>query len=373
MARIALIVVTYNSMKFLPELLLSLHGMKEPDGGVSYIFVDNASSDGTADYIAENFPRSIILRERSNLGFSAANNHGIQHCVARDAEFIALLNPDTAVTEDWFIKILPVFDKDRTIASAQPLLLYGQDKEKINSAGNKIHFLGFGFTDGNGEPLSVISTGAKRNGEIPSLNKKGSLDLARDDREENIRTVTYASGAAVVYRKKYLEEIGFFDEDLFMYHDDLDVGWKFLLRGYCNVLVPSAIVYHHYEFSRSIKKYYWMERNRLMILLTHYRYRTLILLLPAFIVLEIGLTFFSLIRGFFIARLKAYGWIICRVPTLIRKHRRIQTLRRVGDGVLLKQFTGIISHQEISNPIVDYIMNPVFFWYFVLLKYVIRW
>jgi len=361
-------------VKFLKALLFSLHRMKEPEGGVSYIFVDNASSDGTADYIAEHFSRAIIIREQNNLGFSAANNHGIRHEAARDAEYIALLNPDTVVTEDWLINILPVFDTERSIASAQPLLLYGQDKEKINSAGNKIHFLGFGFTDGNGVRWTSPSPPSQGGDNRLSPPYEGGV-------QEGVKPIAYASGAAVVYRKQCLEEInlstwlraGPFDEDLFMYHDDLDVGWKFLLRGYHNVLVPSSIVYHHYEFSRSIKKYYWMERNRLMMLVTHYDYRTLFMVLPAFLVLELGLTFFSLLRGFFVSRVRAYGWLLIHIPLLIKKHGHIQRLRKIGDRDILKMFTGRISHQEISNPIVEYLMNPIFSAYFYLLRKLIFW
>ena len=169
------------------------------------------------------------------------------------------------------------------------------------------------------------------------------------------------------------EEIGFFDPDLFMYHEDLDVGWKFLLRGHENILVPSSVVYHYYEFSRSIQKYYWQERNRLLLLLTHYKAGTLLLLFPALLTLEIGLTFFSLVRGFFHSRLQAYRWLFTHIPTLVRKRRLAQKLRTQTDAFVLKHFTGVITDQEVSNPIVHYLMNPIFSVYVLLLRKVVRW
>jgi len=356
MPRIALIIVTYNSEKFLPELLLSLKKMKQPEGWVQIIIVDNASSDGTVAYLTaanrdQVYGQGIalpvqIVSQTQNLGFSVAVNAGIRS--SHDAEYIALLNPDTVVTEDWLTELVQALDTDNTIASAQPLLLYNQNRGVINSSGNAIHFLGFGFTFGNGTKLTT-----------------NNLQLKTD--------IAYASGAAVLYRKKYLEEIALFDEDLFMYHDDLDVGWKFILRGYINVLVPTSIVYHHYEFSRSIQKYYWMERNRLMILFTHYRYRTLLLILPALFVLELGLTLFSIIRGFFMSRLRAYMWLFQHSALILRKHRTLQQLRAVGDHVIMGKFTGIISHQEISNPVVEWVMNPLFSLYLTVIKSLIPW
>lgn len=349
MPRVALIIVTYHSEKFLTALLFSLKAMREPDDGVAYIFVDNASYDGTVDHILRAFPQGIVIANKENHGFSVAVNQGINHPVARDAEYIALLNPDTAVDPAWLTELVDALDRDVAPSSAQSLLLQGEDRTVINSLGNKIHFLGFGFTHGNGEPY----------------------------REQEIRNreqeITYSSGAAVLYRKKCLEDISLFDEDLFMYHDDLDVGWKFLLRGYRNVLVPSSLVYHHYEFSRSIRKYYWMERNRLMIIFTHYDYRTLLVLLPALLVLEFGLIFFSLLRGFFISRMKAYYWLVTHMPTLIKKHKTIQEMRNIEDREILKIFSGTISHQEIANPIVEYMMNPLFSLYLGLVRKVIRW
>jgi GT2 family glycosyltransferase len=293
--------------------------------------------------------------------------------VVQAVEYVALLNHDTVVDENWLAELVHALDAHQNAASAQSLLLYKQDKQKINSAGNEIHFLGFGYSHGNGNPRFVISTEAQRSGEIPHALKKGSLDTARDDRAPGIRAVTYASGAAVLYRKKTFKEIGFFDEDLFMYHEDLDTGWKFLLKGYQNILVPTSIVYHHYEFSRSIQKYYWQERNRLLLLLTHYKVRTILLLLPPLLALEIGLLFFSLIRGFFKSRVQAYRWIFTHVPIIFRKRRFVQKLRTHPDSEVLTHFTGVITDQEVSNPVVNYLMNPVFSAYLFLIKKIISW
>lgn len=350
MSRVAVIIVTYNSAQFLPELIVSLKAMQHPAGGVQFIFVDNASADHSPELVREAMPDAALVREKENKGYSAGVNAGIRHPLARGAEFIALLNPDTIVDERWLTELVKAMHVRPQAASAQSLLLYAQDREKVNSMGNSIHFLGFGFSNKNGL-------------------KRSQLPASRFQ----LHSITYASGASVLYRQRALEEIGLFDEDLFMYHDDLDVGWKFLLKGYQNILAPASMVYHHYEFSRSIRKYYWMERNRLLLLLTHYKAGTLFMVLPALAVLEAGLMLFALYRGFFAARLRAYLWIFTHLPSVVKKHQMVQNLRKVPDKTMLQSFTGVISDQEIRNPVVEYIMNPVFSVYLLLLRKLIHW
>ncbi len=350
MSRVAVIIVTFNSAQFLPELFPSLKAMQHPAGGVQFIFVDNASVDRSPELVRESMPDAALVREKENRGFSAGVNAGIGHPLAQGAEFIALLNPDTVVHPDWLAALVEALEVQHKATSAQSLILYAQDREKINSMGNKIHFLGFGYSAGNGVKKLQIA-----------------------DCRLQIQPIAYASGAAVLYRHSALKEIGLFDEDLFMYHDDLDVGWKFLLRGYQNTLVPASMVYHHYEFSRSIRKYYWMERNRLLLLLTHYRYGTLAFILLALILLEIGLMFFALFRGFLFSRLRAYVWICTHVPFIMKKHHYVQHMRIQPDKVILRSFTGVISDQEVRNPFVEYIMNPVFSAYLFVLKKLIWW
>ncbi|MFA4873253.1 MAG: glycosyltransferase family 2 protein [Patescibacteria group bacterium] len=384
MPRVAVIIVTYNSARFLPELFVSLKAMQHPAGGVQFIFVDNASADHSPELVREAMPDAALVREKENRGFSAGVNAGLRHPLAQGVEFIALLNPDTVVHPDWLTALVNALEGQRKAVSAQSLILYAQDREKVNSAGNSIHFLGFGFSQANGQSRSVILNEVPipsgRNEESPTNVGSHTREILRpdalgtqDDVKLSTHFITYASGAAVLYRHNALKEIGLFDENLFMYHDDLDVGWKFLLRGYQNILVPSSIVYHHYEFSRSIRKYYWIERNRLLLLLTHYKFSTLLLILPALIILEFGLMFFALYRGFFGARLRAYVWIFVHVPLIMKKHKYVQNIRTQPDKAVLGSFTGVITDQEISNPLVEYVMNPVFALYLAFLRYVIRW
>ena len=84
-----------------------------------------------------------------------------------------------------------------------------------------------------------------------------------------------------------------------MYHEDLDLGWRMKLLGYNNIVAKTSVVYHSYEFSRSIKKYYYMERNRFIVMFQNYKLGTILLILPVLVIMEMGLLLFSLSNGFF--------------------------------------------------------------------------
>ena len=96
----------------------------------------------------------------------------------------------------------------------------------------------------------------------------------------------------------------YFNEDLFIYHEDLDLGWRLWLQAFRCLLAPQSVVYHKYDFSRSISKYYYMERNRYIVSLQNYKVATLIILLPAWLAMELGLLAFSLFSGFWKDKLK---------------------------------------------------------------------
>src|SRR5690606_269506 len=141
---------------------------------------------------------------------------------------------------------------------------------------------------------------------------------------------------------------------------------------------PSAVVYHKYQFAKSIKQYYWMERNRFICLLENYKLATLILILPALIIMEIGLFLFSLKSGFGKEKLKVYAYFLNldNWKRIIgeRSHPSLKLrMARVKDKDVVKWFTGKIENQEIDNWILKYIANPIFNAYWFLVKFVIFW
>lgn len=349
MDKIAIILGNYKdyAIRYLDECFLSI---KKQDwkGEIKIFIYDNATSEESNKFIMEHAPGAEIVRNMNNDGFAKGNNDAIKLALAQGFEYIFLLNLDTIVEIDCLSNLILTMQTDEKIAAVQARLMLWPEKEKINSLGNEIHFLGFGYCASYNQLWNEASI------------KK--LEIA------------YPSGAAVMLRSSVLKEIGLFDEEYWMYNEDEDLGWRIWLAGYKCVLSPKAIVYHKYEFSRSIKKYYWMERNRLITVLKNYKISTMLLLLPAAIVMETGLIIFSLKGGWFKQKIEVYKYFfsISKLRYILTERKKVQKLRVIGDRELLNLFSSKISYQEIDNWKLRF-ANPIFDLYWRLVKKIIIW
>ncbi len=356
---IAVIVVTYNAKLYLADLLKSLSAT-DYGGAWKLIVVDNASTDGTREMLNAEFRMknesnilhsAFCILNSNNLGFAEGNNVGIRAALQGGADFIVLLNHDTVVKPTWLTNLAVAMRGDAQIGAVQARLMLWPEKDKVNSVGNEIHYLGFGYTGGCRQRFTFHAS------------------------RSTLHEIAYCSGAAVMYRSSALREVGLLDESFFMYHEDLDLGWRLWMSGWKNVLASDAVVYHKYEFSRSIKKYYFMERNRFLVLLELYRIPTLIFIAPALIVMELGLFVKALVSGWGREKLRAYAFFF-RPSTwslILAKRKEKQSHRHVSDRVVTQHFTGIIEFQEFSSSLVRYIMNPLFNFYWQLIRRVIFW
>jgi GT2 family glycosyltransferase len=263
------LIVAYDSARHLPALLASL-AADPPEGYARRIYlIDNASTDGGCDGIDP--AAATVIRNRENVGFGAAVNLGAARAIGEGAEFLVLLNPDVTVTPGWFPPLLRAMDGDPRLACVQPRIMRADAPDRINSLGNGVHFLGFGYTDGHD---------ARWNGDGPPL-----------------RPATYASGCACVFRAADFARAGGFDPGFFLYHEDQDLGWRLRLAGREVAVETRSVVHHHYEFDRDPEKFYHLERNRWAFLLSHFERRTLALVLPALLVMEIGTWVYCIRNG----------------------------------------------------------------------------
>jgi GT2 family glycosyltransferase len=271
MPKVAIIILGYNSTRHLDDCLRSLLALDYPREDYQIFFFDNASADDSVNYIQNKFPQVKVIVNEQNLGFAAGNNKAADYVLKLGFDYLMLINDDTISQPDFLGKLVEVAAKDEQIGAVQARLMLYNNKTKINSLGNQIHYLGFGFSLGANQEF------------------KGSLEPWE---------ITYGSGAALLIKRQVIAKIGLFAPDFFMYHEDLDFGWRLHLAGYKILIVPAAVIYHKYQFAKSIKQYYWMERNRFICLLENYKLGTLILIGPALLAMEIGLFLFSLKSGF---------------------------------------------------------------------------
>lgn len=360
--KIAIITVSYGHAKFMPALFASLDRLTYPKDAVKIWLLDNQSPDNTYDVVRgmldENgtktkggFPCALI-KSPTNRGFAGGNNDCMRQALDEGFDRIFLLNPDTEIAPDAIQPLVAALEPPG-VGAVQPLLLLAQDRNRINSAGNAIHYLGMSWCDGY--RLTLDDPAAK------------TLVAPRE--------VVSLSGAAMMLRAAALKEVGLFDEQLFAYHEDVELSWRLRLADWSLRLVPEARVWHAYEFSRSIKKYYWMERNRFLVFLLCYQMPTLVLVAPLLLALELGMLPFAFLRGWGMEKLRVYGYFLKSSSwrAFLPAWRRNRGLRRISDRAITKDFASAVAYQEIDSPVLRYIGNPVMTAYWRLCRLVLWW
>lgn len=195
--------------------------------------------------------------------------------------------------------------------------------------------------------------------------------LAKGGSRGVLPEIAYASGAAVLYRASVLQKVGLLDSYLFLYHEDLELGWRLRLAGFKNVLCIDSVAYHDYEFKRSIKKFYWMERNRVLVHFSHLTCKTLVLLAIPMLLAEFGLIVFAIKGGWirekflvYVSLLSPRSWNYVKT-----KRRESKLLRRVSDREIVRLWTGKIEHQETQSFIVDRLVNPILSFLWTIIKF----
>jgi len=357
--RIGIIIVTYQSQRHIGPLLRSLAATLEPGQSAIWI-LDNASPDATVSVIEREGkalgPSLHVVRSPINLGFTRANNEAYAALQAETpCENIVLLNPDTVVQDGWWQPLVAALE-DSAVGTAAALLLLPDGR--VNSRGNALHFLGLGFVQGYGESDS-------------NLPEHCSLFSG--------------SGAAVAFRPAALEAMnvrlglsGIFWEELFLYAEDTDLGWRIRLAGLENRLVPASRVTHDHRFWLQAldapgDRLFQIERNRYLLLLANFKWATLALLLPWIVASEaaLGLGLWKLYPH----RLRLWRavWKEARSSGFRARRRRVQAGRSVRDRDILRAMTGSIRHGALPFRAVDRWLDAGLRWSHRLLCRVIWW
>lgn len=329
------VVVTHNSYHTIEACLGSLAEALGADFAAATLVVDNASSDGTVARVRALFPAVEIVESGENLGFGAGVNRGIRRALEKEAEFVYLLNPDARVTPGFLAAAVAEMARDESIAGVQSLLLLEPDGALIDSAGNTIHFLGFGYCDQHRRSRS----------EAPAESTE----------------IAFASGAAVLLRLSALARVGTMAEELFLYCEDMDLCWRLRLAGHAIRLAPSSVVLHRHEFSRNPDKYFLLERNRWLVLLRLLSGRSLLVLALPLVATEIALLGIAARGGWLRQKLRALGALTRRDTRafVARSRREIQGQRRRGDRELLRPFTSRMELDGGTPWLVERVANPV--------------
>ncbi|MFA4955067.1 MAG: glycosyltransferase family 2 protein [Patescibacteria group bacterium] len=336
------IVLLYKNAQFMSALFAGLAEQDYPRERMTVHFVDNNPGDGSLDKVrelvaqyGERIAQIKIHEPGKNLAFTGGNNLVMRESLERGADYCYLLNGDASFEPGALGRAVAAAESEPKIGAVQSLIVLQQNPQEINTSGNALHYLGFGYSQG--------------------------YHAARSSAPKEHTEIAYFSGAGVLLKNTVLREIGLFDETLWMYHEDLDLGWRIRLAGYRIILAPESVVRHYYEFSRSISKWYWMERNRWIVLLKNYRLATLLWLLPQLIAADLVIFIFAVFGGWWPDKLRVWGWFLkpSAWKYLVRERRKIARLRKADDKDILTLTVPTIAYQDVESTVVKILLNPI--------------
>ncbi|HZS25108.1 MAG TPA: glycosyltransferase family 2 protein [Gaiellaceae bacterium] len=305
MLRTTVIVVAYDSGDALERCLASL-------AGEDVLVVNNGGPLTLAGV--------RVVESGRNVGFGAACNLGARET---DADVLVFLNPDT-VARPGAVAALSRALEDPSVGVVQARLRLLEEPDLLNSSGNVLHVSGLAWPGGYREPAA-------------------SLDAQRE--------IPYASGAALAIRADVLRELGGFTEELFLYQEDLELCWRARLHGLRVVVTPEADVLHDYVLERpDRRKEYYLERNRLVFLLTAFEARTLLLLAPVLVAVEVGIVVLARRQGWLREKAAGWAWLVRHRTWLAERRRATQRLRRVGDREVARFLTPVLDPRMLELP-----------------------
>ncbi|HOG97343.1 MAG TPA: glycosyltransferase family 2 protein [Methanothrix soehngenii] len=266
MELISVIVLNYNGKGFLNSCLSSLASQTYSDFEV--IVVDNGSRDGSPEYIEENYPWVRLAKNDENLGFAGGTNVGIR---AAKGKFIITLNNDSMADRRFIEELIkPMADPEVGVCAAKMLFPDG----RINSAGICISRSGAAWDRGMFEP------------------DRGQYEFVEE--------VFGACAGAALYRREMLDEIGLFDEDFFLYLEDVDLAFRARLAGWKCLYVPGARVIHHHGGTAGVGSdlaVYYGNRNIVWYPIKDFPFRLLITSLPFIVARNLAVIPYYALRG----------------------------------------------------------------------------
>ena len=305
---ISIIVLNYNAGELLLNCINSLK--KSTYQNIEILVVDNISSDDSHTKCKKQFPDIKLIQNRKNLGYCGGNNVGIKEA---KGEFIVILNPDTIVEENWLDEMFNAFNEFGD-GLYQPKIISLNESDIIQSTGNMIHTFGFGFARDKGKKII--------------------------EKKEEIEKIGYASGTCLFTTKKVLEKVGLLDEFIFLYHDDLDLGWRAAQIGINSYYVPKSKIFHaeSYSLKWSAKKFYWLERNRKYCLKTHYSKDTYKKMSFSLMLVDLSIWIFYISKGFLNAKIRAELDILKNKKIIENKYLELEKKKIISDKELIKKF-----------------------------------
>lgn len=239
---LSIIILSYNTLELTRQCLQSLVNLKDLTIGKDFevVVVDNASSDGSLQMIAQEFPQVKLVVSKKNLGFSRGNNLGLKH-ISSSSDYVLFLNSDTVVPSGTLSQMLEFMDQDRSIGmSTCKVMLW------VGGVDLDCH-------RGLQTPWAALTHFVRLDKIFPKSRLFAQYYQTWKDLNET-HEVDAVLGAFMLCRREALEKVGNWDEDFFFYGEDLDFCRRFQTAGYKIVYYPHVTITHYKGASSGIKK-----------------------------------------------------------------------------------------------------------------------
>lgn len=306
---VSIIILNYNGKRFLKDCIDSV--LAQSYSNFEIIFYDNASTDGSVDFIKQNFTdsRVKVVTSEANLGFAGGNNAALKHCAN---DLIVLLNNDTKCEPDWLKHLTAAVTEKNTIASS--FVITQGIPEKYYKTNGSVSYLMYNI-------MNIFP---------------------------NIEDEFYPNGASIIFRKSEIGEP--FDSDYFYYGEDVYLGLKARFMGMKVKFVKESVV-HHYgggTASASEKLTFHQERNRFLNLYQFFSIGFLVKMIPYITFNHTSKVLLAVVsqKYSFIGILKAYFWFYVNVPAVAKKRYELKKIKRVHQNEVIKYMTCYIFNNE---------------------------
>jgi GT2 family glycosyltransferase len=308
-------ITNYNGERFLKDCVTSIFELDYPSFDV--MLVDNASTDGSVNYVREHFPQVKIHELPENRGANQARNFALLNARNR---YLFLLDNDATLTKSCLSELIRTITSHPDTAICSPIIVYQDNPSIIQYGATHIHYIG----------QAIIQKSS-----APATGSKPEVSLS-----------TTANGTALLIDRNRANQVALFDEDMFFGFTDGDYTFRLTAAGLKCLIVMNSIVLHPLK-QRSKSMVFHQVRNRWVFIIKNYSFRTLVCTLPALIFYEMMLLGFMVLKGNLKDYLKAFTNLIESLPSVLEKRNSFQKVKKLTDSQLLRS-GNFVSSQQIS-------------------------
>lgn len=313
---VSAIIVTYRQVELTLGAVASLKAQSVPPQEI--IVVDNDPVRSAGEPLLAAHPDLRVLHE-DNIGYAPACNRG---AAVATGDWLFFLNPDAEAEPDSLERLLAVAAENPAAGVVTPQILF-PDGKTVNAGENRIHLTGVTWC--------------------------GRLGEAAEDGPA--RRVLVTTGAAMLVSAGLYRQLDGYCEEFFLYYEDPDLCWRTWLAGWEVWFVPRARVRHDYHWGDGGEKWYYLERHRLLSVLTNYRLSTLVVLAPLLLATEAAILVVAKHDGWGDEKARAYASVWGHRRWIAARRRRLAAMRRRPDAELIAGFQPTVDSPQIVSSV----------------------